>query len=55
MSEYERLAHWRWLADKMIHEAVGGFDGVQPHERQLALCRAKELHRVEARKSIARA
>ncbi|MBB4341390.1 hypothetical protein [Rhizobium leguminosarum] len=63
MSEIERAAHWmlnwvkqhpdvrhqRWLADKMIHEAVEAFPEVQPEELQRALSRAKELRRGELR------
>ncbi|MGI0525753.1 hypothetical protein [Rhizobium giardinii] len=63
MSEIERVAHWmlnwvkkhpeirhqRWLADKMIRQAVNAFPEVQPKELQLALFRAIELRRAELR------
>lgn len=63
MSEIELTAHWmlnwvkqhpevrhqRWLADKMVYEAVQAFPEVRPDELQLALTRAIELRRAELR------
>ncbi|MFT2210691.1 hypothetical protein ACLJYM_02260 [Rhizobium giardinii] len=61
MSESERLARWmlnwvkhnpeirhqRWLADKMVHEAVEAFPEVEPNDLLPALFRAMELRRAE--------
>ena len=64
MSEIEGLARWmlkwvkqhpevrhqRWLADKMVHEAVEAFPEVEPNDLLPALFRAMELRRAELHK-----